>query len=52
MGEFGDLEASLVEYKSAITIYERMMGKFHVKMAKIYSKLAGKIFYHHERGNV
>jgi tetratricopeptide (TPR) repeat protein len=37
----GDLEASLVEYKSAITIYERMMGKFHVKMANIYSKLAG-----------
>ena len=41
MGEFGDLEASLVEYKSAIAIYERMMGKFHVKMADIYTKLAG-----------
>jgi len=41
LGEFGDLEASLVEYKSAIAIYERMMGKFHVKMANIYTKLAG-----------
>ena len=41
MAESGDLEASLVEYKSAITIYERMMGKFHVKMASIYAKLAG-----------
>jgi tetratricopeptide (TPR) repeat protein len=41
LGENGDLESSLVEYKSAITIYERMMGKFHVKMANIYTKLAG-----------
>merc|ERR1712238_449204 len=40
LGEFGDLQASLVEYKSAITIYERMMGKFHVKMANIYTKQA------------
>lgn len=30
-----------MEYKSAITINERMVGKFHVKMANIYSKLAG-----------
>jgi tetratricopeptide (TPR) repeat protein len=39
--ELGDLESSLIEYKCAITIYERMLGKFHVKMANIYSKLAG-----------
>merc|ERR1711935_581318 len=37
----GDLEGSLVEYKSAITIYENMLGTFHVKMAHIYSKIAG-----------
>ena len=40
MGEDGDLEGSLVEYKSAITIYENMLGKFHVKMANIYSRIA------------
>jgi tetratricopeptide (TPR) repeat protein len=39
--ESGDLEGSLVEYKSAITIYENMMGKFHVKMAHIYTRIAG-----------
>ena len=41
LGESGDLEGSLVEYKSAITIYENLMGKFHVKMAHIYSRIAG-----------
>ena len=41
MGEQGDLEGSLVEFKSAITIYENMLGKFHVKMAHVYSRIAG-----------
>ena len=41
MSESGDLEGSLVEYKSAITIYENLMGKFHVKMAHIYTRIAG-----------
>jgi hypothetical protein len=41
LGEIGDLEASLIEYKSAIAINERIMGKFHVKMANIFTKLAG-----------
>jgi tetratricopeptide (TPR) repeat protein len=41
LAQLGDLEASLVEYKSAIIINERMLGKFHVKMASVYSKLAG-----------
>ena len=41
MCDSGDLENSLVEYKSAIAIYENMMGKFHVKMAHIYTRIAG-----------
>lgn len=41
MAQLKDLQGSLIEYKSAITINERMLGKFHVKMASIYSKLAG-----------
>merc|ERR1711939_537190 len=40
LGELGDLEASLAEYKCAISIYERLLGKFHVKVANIYNKLA------------
>lgn len=31
----------MIEYKSAIIINERMLGKFNVKMASIYSQLAG-----------
>lgn len=41
MAQLKDLQGSLIEYKSAIIINERMLGKFHVKMASIYSKLAG-----------
>ena len=41
LGQNGDLQGSLIEYKSALTINERMFGIFSVKIASVYSKLAG-----------